>query len=635
MNKISKSARALAASALLAFAGAALPGQIVGVKVEPATARVGDQVKVTVEGEDESICGLRVEYGNGDVDVTKMRAGRDDFPRSFMKSYNQPGTYILIAKGGRDGTAFGCMGEVKTTVTILEAPKPAIALVASPEAAPTLAPSGAAQAIQRASPPQTTVNSGFNGDINGLTYSTRPGKSLYFSGNVQGKPVRLIRAGALGSGTWTIYSGTPLNRVRMTVDDMAGVKEIFAVDRGQRIAVSAVGTERVEYRFYAPDRRFISGSVIYRSGSRWLRGLMKSEAFPGYAALTHITDVTSDVALQSVAQPTYLAQWIKHVWPRLGLISSAQAQNEDDLLAEYMGSAAQDRWFDRLRRMPTIGNLRKTVLGGLLVILKYNPAEGAALTTALADGAGVVLVAAADVVPFIAAVNVAVYALEKAQELKDMAAARRVRSDDYAEMTRATQFSDNYRLEPQPVNAEKKENKDLARALERVAGCTQRDDIPCAKEAVNDAWRAAAGTQEKRLAFDAEKRVERRQAELLAAQTVRELTSKAERPEQRPGPSKATAATKATSLKDERWRWQRFDNDDGKPPYQSDSDMRSGDAIERSQAEVEKLLVGAPGWKLTGFSDCGACEVGSTITIDIYFKAFNSINSKSVYTRLK
>ena len=127
MSKISKSARALAASALLAFAGAALPGQIVGVKVEPATARVGDQVKVTVEGEDESICGLRVEYGNGDVDVTKMRAGRDDFPRSFMKIYNQPGTYILIAKGGRDGTAFGCMGEVKTTVTILEAPKSAAA----------------------------------------------------------------------------------------------------------------------------------------------------------------------------------------------------------------------------------------------------------------------------------------------------------------------------------------------------------------------------------------------------------------------------------------------------------------------------------------------------------------------------
>ena len=95
------------------------------VKVAPATALVGQPVRVTVEGEVAGVCGLRVEYGNGDVDVTKMSESGDRFPRSFNKSYAQPGTYTITAKGGRDGMTFGCPGEAKTTVTINAAPKPA------------------------------------------------------------------------------------------------------------------------------------------------------------------------------------------------------------------------------------------------------------------------------------------------------------------------------------------------------------------------------------------------------------------------------------------------------------------------------------------------------------------------------
>ena len=117
------------------FALPVLAGNISGVKVEPANAVVGAQVKVTVTGEDEGMCGLRVEYGNGDFDLTKMQAGRDNFPRSFMKSYSKAGTYTVIAKGGRDGSALGCTGETKTTVTIAEAPKPVAAAAPAPAAA--------------------------------------------------------------------------------------------------------------------------------------------------------------------------------------------------------------------------------------------------------------------------------------------------------------------------------------------------------------------------------------------------------------------------------------------------------------------------------------------------------------------
>lgn len=128
------------------FALPALAGNISGVKVEPASAVVGAQVKVTVTGEDEGICGLRVEYGNGDADVTKMQAGRDNFPRSFNKTYSNAGTYTVIAKGGRDGSALGCTGDAKTTVTIAEAPKPVAA------AAPAPAAAGASKAAPAAAP---------------------------------------------------------------------------------------------------------------------------------------------------------------------------------------------------------------------------------------------------------------------------------------------------------------------------------------------------------------------------------------------------------------------------------------------------------------------------------------------------
>ena len=126
--------------AALCMGGSALAGDINGVKIDPASTQVGAAVKVTVSGTDEGICGLRVEYGNGDVDVTKMTKGKDDFPRSFSKTYNKPGTYTVIAKGGRDGSTFGCNGEAKAQVVVAEAPKPAAA------AAPAAPGAGAAAA---------------------------------------------------------------------------------------------------------------------------------------------------------------------------------------------------------------------------------------------------------------------------------------------------------------------------------------------------------------------------------------------------------------------------------------------------------------------------------------------------------
>lgn len=144
MQNIKCAVSGAAIATLLGFSVPALAGAISGVKVEPASATVGQQVKVTVDGTDEGICGLRVEYGNGDADVVKMSEGKDKFPRSFMKSYGKAGTYTIIAKGGKEGSTFGCPGETKTTVTIAEAPKPAAApAAAAPAAKPAAAPAPA------------------------------------------------------------------------------------------------------------------------------------------------------------------------------------------------------------------------------------------------------------------------------------------------------------------------------------------------------------------------------------------------------------------------------------------------------------------------------------------------------------
>ena len=114
---------AIAVLALCA-AATAQAGTITGVRVDPPNVMAGGQVKVTVEGQDEGNCGLRVEYGTGDVDVTRMSAGKDNFPRSFMHTYNGAGTFTIIAKAGREGSTLGCSGEASTTVAVAPAPAP-------------------------------------------------------------------------------------------------------------------------------------------------------------------------------------------------------------------------------------------------------------------------------------------------------------------------------------------------------------------------------------------------------------------------------------------------------------------------------------------------------------------------------
>jgi hypothetical protein len=121
---------------------AAQAGSISGIRVDPPSIVAGQQAQVTVEGQDEGNCGLRVEYGNGDVDVTRMSAGKDNFPRSFMHTFAGPGTFTVTAKGGRDGSTLGCSGEAKATITVAAPPPPPPAAAVPPPMTTPACPDG-------------------------------------------------------------------------------------------------------------------------------------------------------------------------------------------------------------------------------------------------------------------------------------------------------------------------------------------------------------------------------------------------------------------------------------------------------------------------------------------------------------
>lgn len=188
----------------------------------------------------------------------------------------------------------------------------------------------AALAVAAAAAPPAPKNG-----LTDLAYSVQKDKRLYFTGKFNGKPVNMVRTGARGKGSWIIYIGALVNRVRMTIDDTQGLQEILAMDKGPRISVTRVGDERVEYRHYASNREYSGGVVLFRSGNRWLQGLMATEAFVSYEQLTAVADVTKDVVSVAPADMNRFAIWLLEQWNGFDLVATASAQ-EEDLVEEYV-----------------------------------------------------------------------------------------------------------------------------------------------------------------------------------------------------------------------------------------------------------------------------------------------------------
>lgn len=105
---------AAASIALPALVGAQA-GAPSGISVDRQPARAGEPLRVTVNFEAaSSLCGLRVDFGDGDV----RHVVAERFPLSFLKHYVSPGRYLIRAEGrgllqGLQ-SAFGCAGAPRT-----------------------------------------------------------------------------------------------------------------------------------------------------------------------------------------------------------------------------------------------------------------------------------------------------------------------------------------------------------------------------------------------------------------------------------------------------------------------------------------------------------------------------------------
>ncbi len=143
----------LCAMVLAIASGAALAAnKIEGVTVAPATIKAGSSVTITVTGDETqgNNCGFRINYGDGDGFDVKV-VNRDQFPRTFTKTYARPGTYTISAAGKKVTSHFPCTGGAKTTLVVEAAP--AAATTTAPAIAPPpVAAPGAAPAAKAAAP---------------------------------------------------------------------------------------------------------------------------------------------------------------------------------------------------------------------------------------------------------------------------------------------------------------------------------------------------------------------------------------------------------------------------------------------------------------------------------------------------
>ena len=118
-----------ALATLLPMHAAQATTTLTGVTVSPANPRVGEEVKITINGNVESSnCGIRMEFGSGDMPreefVLSDKGGQ--LPLTISKTFSKPGTYKIEALGRKVGKlTFRCQGDVSTMVTVTAAGKPA------------------------------------------------------------------------------------------------------------------------------------------------------------------------------------------------------------------------------------------------------------------------------------------------------------------------------------------------------------------------------------------------------------------------------------------------------------------------------------------------------------------------------
>ena len=127
MNK-----RILTIAAASLLCGLAAAQTLTGIKVEPASVKVGEPVKVTgsFDNADNPNCNVRVNFGDGPAQNFKINQAKD-VPLVTSHSYAKPGSYKVSIEPRTAMPMLKCVGKDQSaTVTVL-APTPVAAAAAA------------------------------------------------------------------------------------------------------------------------------------------------------------------------------------------------------------------------------------------------------------------------------------------------------------------------------------------------------------------------------------------------------------------------------------------------------------------------------------------------------------------------
>lgn len=146
-----------------------------GVKVEPAAAKVGEAVKITVSFEPNETpnCGLRIHFGDGQVEKVKINKA-SEMPYVITRSYAAAGQYKVDIEPTTAGTTLKCLGKRQAVMLAVAAPAP-VAAAPAPAAKPASAPAMAAKPAALCPEGWALVKPGQNAKTKAFTCSAKAG----------------------------------------------------------------------------------------------------------------------------------------------------------------------------------------------------------------------------------------------------------------------------------------------------------------------------------------------------------------------------------------------------------------------------------------------------------------------------
>lgn len=122
--------RAMRPAALLLCSPALLAQTLSGLQLEPASASVGQPVRITARFDDADSpnCSLRVHFGDGQVQDFRINQSKD-VPLVIQRRFDEPGRYTVMAEPKTALPMLKCLGKNQTaTLEVVAAVAPAAAV---------------------------------------------------------------------------------------------------------------------------------------------------------------------------------------------------------------------------------------------------------------------------------------------------------------------------------------------------------------------------------------------------------------------------------------------------------------------------------------------------------------------------